>query len=99
MAGRKALSWGHSGFTRRELLVVFAVLFAVGAFLLRAAAPARARSHAATCRAQMHRMAVALQMYCSDYDGFFPLENSWDQELVALLHVRPPYSCPDVEPS
>ena len=94
---RRALLESHSGFTRREMLVVSAVLFAAGAFLLRSAVPDRARSHAATCRAQMRRLAVALQMYCSDYDGFFPLEGSWDTELVGLLHVRPPYSCPDVE--
>jgi prepilin-type processing-associated H-X9-DG protein len=86
-----------SGFTRLEFLGVAGALLIAGCLLFQASAPARERARAATCRSNLHRLAVALRMYADDSDGFFPLAGTWDQAIVPRLTAQPPLACPSVK--
>jgi prepilin-type N-terminal cleavage/methylation domain-containing protein/prepilin-type processing-associated H-X9-DG protein len=60
------------GFTLVELLVVMAILAVLLALLLPAVGQAVGLADAAHCCSNLHQIALAMQVYCKDHDGYFP---------------------------
>jgi prepilin-type N-terminal cleavage/methylation domain-containing protein/prepilin-type processing-associated H-X9-DG protein len=60
------------GFTLIELLVVIAIIAILAAILFPVFAQAREKARQATCQSNLKQFGLALAMYASDYDGFFP---------------------------
>jgi len=63
-----------SAFTLIELLVVIAIIAILAALLLPALAAAREKSRRTACLNNLKQMAIGLESYTSDYNGYFP---SW----------------------
>jgi prepilin-type N-terminal cleavage/methylation domain-containing protein/prepilin-type processing-associated H-X9-DG protein len=59
------------GFTLIELLVVVAIIAILAAMLLPALNRAREQAKTAACQQNMKNQAIAMQMYSSDYSGYF----------------------------
>ncbi len=66
--GRK----GSKGFTLIELLVVIAIIAILAAILFPIFAKARAKANQSACLSNSKQIAMSLQMYAMDFDGFFP---------------------------
>ena len=66
-----------SGFTLIELLVVIAIIAILAALLLPALAAAREKARRASCLSNLRQMAIALESYTSDYNGYFPCWSGW----------------------
>jgi len=64
----------RSGFTLIELLVVIAVIAILAGLLLPALAAAREKGRRAACMNNMVQIATGLEMYCAEYNQYFP---SW----------------------
>ncbi len=67
--GRAAL---RRGFTLIELLVVIAIIAILAAMLLPALGRAKARAQAAMCESNEKQLAIAVQMYASDFTEYYP---------------------------
>ena len=75
------------GFTLTELLVVIAIISVLAAMLLPSLQNAREKSRQATCINNLKQMALAIQMYAYDYDGWLPptryaWNNWWFQRIA-----------------
>jgi len=71
----------RSGFTLIELLVVIAIIGILAAMVFPVFARARESARKAVCLSNIKNIALAYQMYLSDYnDTFFPLEHRADAE-------------------
>ena len=69
------------GFTLIELLVVIAIIGILAAMVFPVFARARESARKAVCLSNIKNIAMAYQMYLSDYnDTFFPLEHGADAE-------------------
>jgi prepilin-type N-terminal cleavage/methylation domain-containing protein/prepilin-type processing-associated H-X9-DG protein len=71
---RRLWSGLFRAFTLIELLVVIAIIAILAALLLPALAAAREKARRASCMNNLKQIAIALESYCSDYNGHFP---SW----------------------
>jgi prepilin-type N-terminal cleavage/methylation domain-containing protein/prepilin-type processing-associated H-X9-DG protein len=60
------------GFTLIELLVVIAIIAILAAILFPVFARAREKARQASCQSNLKQIALAFQMYVSDYDELFP---------------------------
>ncbi len=60
------------GFTLIELLVVIAIISILAAILFPVFAKARERARTASCASNLRQLAMAMLMYCDDYDERFP---------------------------
>ena len=63
------------GFTLIELLVVVAIIAILAAMLLPALNRAREAAKAAACQQNLKNVAIAMQMYSSDYGGYLVWHN------------------------
>jgi len=71
----------RKGFTLIELLVVIAIIGILAAMVFPVFARARESARKAVCLSNVKNIALAYQMYLSDYnDTFFPLEHRADAE-------------------
>ncbi len=66
----------RNGFTLIELLVVIAIIGILAAMLFPVFARARESARKIQCLSNVKNIALALQMYLTDYDNFFPRERS-----------------------
>jgi prepilin-type N-terminal cleavage/methylation domain-containing protein/prepilin-type processing-associated H-X9-DG protein len=87
---------GRKGFTLIELLVVIAIIGILAAMVFPVFARARESARKAVCLSNIKNIALAYQMYLSDYnDTFFPLEHTAAAE--AFFSTVPgggPYTAP-----
>ena len=60
------------GFTLIELLVVIAIIAVLAAILFPVFARAREKARQASCTSNLKQLALAVIMYCADYDQKFP---------------------------
>ena len=63
---------GRKGFTLIELLVVIAIIAILAAILFPVFARAREKARQASCQSNCKQIALALHMYCQDYDEMMP---------------------------
>jgi prepilin-type N-terminal cleavage/methylation domain-containing protein len=75
------------GFTLIELLVVIAIIGILAAMLFPVFARARESARKIQCLANIKNIAMAVQMYLTDYDAFPPSEHR--QEVVDFLYTQP----------
>jgi prepilin-type N-terminal cleavage/methylation domain-containing protein/prepilin-type processing-associated H-X9-DG protein len=84
------------GFTLIELLVVIAIIAILAAILFPVFSRARAKARQASCLSNERQIGLAMQMYCSDWDGFMPSLSSQKTVNPLNLPVLPealqPYS-------
>jgi prepilin-type N-terminal cleavage/methylation domain-containing protein/prepilin-type processing-associated H-X9-DG protein len=66
----------RKGFTLIELLVVIAIIGILAAMLFPVFARARESARKTQCLANVKNLAIAFQMYLTDYDKFMPTEHS-----------------------
>jgi prepilin-type N-terminal cleavage/methylation domain-containing protein/prepilin-type processing-associated H-X9-DG protein len=76
------------GFTLIELLVVIAIIGILAAMLFPVFARARESARKIQCLSNVKNIAMAVQMYLTDYDRFPP--NNKDRELLDLLNSNAP---------
>ena len=64
---------GRKGFTLIELLVVIAIIAILAAILFPVFAKARDKARTTACLNNIKEIALAIQMYLGDWDGFYPM--------------------------
>jgi prepilin-type N-terminal cleavage/methylation domain-containing protein/prepilin-type processing-associated H-X9-DG protein len=84
-----AMNHARRAFTLIELLVVIAILSILAALLLPALAAARASAYKARCASSLRQMGIGMQLYASDYGGYFPPCRHPNDYDAAVHLVRP----------
>ena len=83
----------RQGFTLIELLVVIAIIAILAAMLFPVFARARESARKIQCLSNVKNIAIAYQMYLTDYDRLPPKEHR--QEVIAWFKDRFGSSCPE----
>jgi len=81
------------GFTLIELLVVIAIIAILAAILFPVFAQAREKARQSACQSNLKQIGTAFQMYCSDYEGYWPYypcggtdqASCWDAEILPYV--------------
>ncbi|MFB3880787.1 MAG: prepilin-type N-terminal cleavage/methylation domain-containing protein [Armatimonadota bacterium] len=76
-------------FTLIELLVVIAIIGILAAMVFPVFARARESARKAVCLSNVKNIALALNMYIDDYNGFMPLGAGVDQYAAAYFNAEP----------
>ena len=94
----------RAGFTLIELVVVISIILILAAMLLPVFERAVKAAEATSCLANVRNLALASQLYISDYDGRLPpalldlpdstQQNCWDVLLLPYVGSRQIYLCP-----
>ena len=80
------------GFTLIELLVVIAIIAILAAILFPVFAKAREKARQTSCLSNMKQIALAADMYTTDYDGCYPISIYFSGTMVVTFyHELMPY--------
>jgi prepilin-type N-terminal cleavage/methylation domain-containing protein len=83
------------GFTMIELLVVISIIAILAAILFPVFAQARESARRSTCRANLHQIGMALNLYARDHDGRFPpSDNDLRPLVVPYVNGMTIFRCP-----
>ena len=83
-----------SGFTLIELLVVIAIIAILAAILFPVFARAREQARKTKCLSNLKQIGLAMNMYCSDSDGYLPIlagKPSEEPHKPVITEVLHPY--------
>ena len=80
-----ALHGRTKGFTLGELLIIFAVLFVIGALMLPVVRYTRTSLQRTTCANNLQHVGLAMYIYAREHNGKFPgsLETLYKEEYLA----------------
>jgi prepilin-type N-terminal cleavage/methylation domain-containing protein len=82
-------------FTLIELLIVIAIIAILAAILFPVFAQSREAARRSSCRANLHQIAMAVQMYARDHDGRYPQEaNNFRPLIHPYLNHPTTLRCP-----
>jgi len=80
------------GFTLIELLVVIAIIAILAAILFPVFARAREKARQTSCLSNTKQIALAVDMYATDYDGCFPMSiYLGGTQVITFYHALMPY--------
>jgi prepilin-type N-terminal cleavage/methylation domain-containing protein/prepilin-type processing-associated H-X9-DG protein len=97
----------HKAFTLIELLVVIAIIAILAAILFPVFAQAKEAAKASSCLSNQKQLVLAVKMYQSDYDDFYPYglgsppsppgwwDYTWSINLQPYIKNYSVYICPD----
>ncbi len=77
-----------------ELLVVVGILAVLTAILFPVFAKSREKARVSSCNGNMKQIALALEMYARDYDGYLPLAYGWQDLVAPYIQNKQVFECP-----
>ncbi|MFQ6096193.1 MAG: DUF1559 domain-containing protein [Armatimonadota bacterium] len=81
------------GFTLIELLVVIAIIAILAAILFPVFAKAKEQAKKASCASNMKQLALAMLMYCQDYDDRYPRQRIYPPNAADAVRHGPNNDC------
>jgi len=79
------------GFTLIELLVVIVILSVLAAIVFPVFSLARERARIAACASNLRQLGLAVQMYAEEYEGRFPVGDTFHNPQARLTEALSPY--------
>lgn len=91
MKNRFPTQRNSSGFTLIETLTVFALIAVLTAMLFPVFAQVREKARQSVCASNLRQIGVAVAMYRSDYDDYFPYATSNWTKMNLVYHDEEPW--------